>query len=96
MSGWTRANVGPSLWTPRIARGWLSLPSGKTMTRRNVEERVPFRERLSCSVADAVVATGKSRSAIYQAMKSGRLEFRKHGAKTLILVPSLIKFVSDP
>jgi hypothetical protein len=66
------------------------------MTSRNIEERIPFRERLSCSVADAVVATGKSRSAIYQAMKNGQLEYRKHGAKTLILVPSLMKLVADP
>jgi hypothetical protein len=66
------------------------------MTRRESELRIPFAERLSCTVDDAVIATGKSRSEIYKRIKSGQLEYRKHGARTLILVASLIKLVRDP
>jgi len=54
---------------------------------------VPFRERLFCSVADAVTASGICRSSIYTEMKRGTLEFQKRGKRTLVSVPSLLKLL---
>jgi hypothetical protein len=39
------------------------------------------------------MASGRSKSRLYQDMKAGRLEFRKNGRSTLILVRSLKKLV---
>jgi hypothetical protein len=54
---------------------------------------IPFYERFACSVPEAVVASGRSKSRLYQDMKAGRLEFRKNGRATLILVRSLKELV---
>jgi hypothetical protein len=54
---------------------------------------IPFYERFACSVPEAVVASGRSKSRLYEDMKSGRLEFRKNGRSTLILVGSLKRLV---
>ena len=58
------------------------------------ETSVPFRERLFCSVADAVTASGIGRSTLYTRMKQGALEFQKHGKRTLVSVPSLMKLLN--
>ena len=57
------------------------------------ERSVPFRDRLTCSVADAVTASGVSRSALYEAMREGNLEFVKRGTRRLVVVPSLLKML---
>jgi hypothetical protein len=46
-------------------------------------ERLPFRERVTCSVEDASAATGLSRSVLYIKMKAGQIEYtmRKLAAK---------------
>lgn len=59
----------------------------------NVTGRVPFSERLTCSVDEAAGATGLSRSLLYERMKSGDLEFRKHGTRRLIVVASLKRLI---
>jgi hypothetical protein len=56
-------------------------------------ERIPFSERLTCSVDDATEASGLSRSMIYNKMKSGEIEWTKIGARRLIKVPSLLRFL---
>ena len=43
-------------------------------------EHIPFCERLTCSVADTIAASGLSRSMIYNKMKSGEIEWTKIGA----------------
>jgi hypothetical protein len=40
-------------------------------------ERIPFGERLTCSVDDATKVSGLSRSMIYNKMKSGEIEWTK-------------------
>jgi len=55
--------------------------------------RIPFRERLTCSIADAEAASGVSRSQLYLEMKNGRLEFIKRGTRRLVVVPSLLKML---
>ena len=56
-------------------------------------ERIPFSERLTCSVDDATEASGLSRSMIYIKMNSGEIEWTKIGARRLIKVPSLLRFL---
>ena len=56
-------------------------------------ERIPFGERLTCSVDDATEVSGLSRSMIYNKMKSGEIEWTKIGARRLIKVPSLLRFL---
>jgi len=59
------------------------------------ETRVPFRERLFCSVNDAELASGISRSRLYLEMKRGTLEFKKRGRRRLVRVPSLLKLLGE-
>jgi excisionase family DNA binding protein len=56
-------------------------------------ERIPFGERLTCSVDDAAEVSGLSRSMIYNKMKSGEVEWTKVGARRLIKVPSLLRLL---
>jgi hypothetical protein len=58
------------------------------------EERVPFRDRITCSVADAEAASGISRSQLYLEMKQGRLKYIKRGTRRLVVIPSLLKMLS--
>jgi len=58
------------------------------------KRRVPsFAERLTCSVADAVIVSGLSRSHLYKKMLPGELEFRSHGKRRLVVVRSLRKLL---
>jgi hypothetical protein len=61
---------------------------------KNSSERIPFRERLACSITDATVASGVSRSQLYKEMQAGRLDFFKRGSRRLIKVPSLLKLIA--
>jgi hypothetical protein len=56
-------------------------------------ERIPFGERLTCSVDDATEVSGLSRSMIYNKMKSGEIEWTKIGSRRLIKVPSLLRLL---
>ena len=56
-------------------------------------DRIPFCERLTCSVDDATEVSGLSRSMIYNKMKSGEIEWTKIGARRLIKVPSLLRLL---
>jgi hypothetical protein len=55
--------------------------------------RIPFGERLTCSVDEAVQVTGLSRSGLYERMRSGQLKFTKRGARRLVNVESLRSLV---
>jgi hypothetical protein len=57
------------------------------------EPLVPFRERLTCSVPEAVEATSIKRANLYIAMKAGKLEYFKYGQRRLVSVPSLLKMI---
>ncbi len=57
------------------------------------EARVPFRERLACSLGDAEAASGLSRSTLYIEMGAGRLDYFKFGNRRLVRVASLIKLI---
>jgi excisionase family DNA binding protein len=56
---------------------------------------IPFRERISCTVLEAVAATGIPKPTIYDAIAAGRLECVKVGKRSLILVNSLEQLVNS-
>jgi hypothetical protein len=56
---------------------------------------IPFRERLSCTIPEACVATGLGRTKMYEEIGAGRVHVRKFGSRTLIVVASLVALI-DP
>lgn len=64
---------------------------GRSHKRKKRErEPIPFHERIGCSVADAVEASGQSRSRLYEKMNSGKLAFWKDGKHRIVSVQSLL------
>lgn len=61
--------------------------------------RVPFRERLSCTIAEAAEASGLGRASIYRLIDAGRLDallitVRAGGkGRRLVRVPSLLRLI---
>ena len=53
-------------------------------------ERIPFHERNGCSVADAVMVSGESRSRLYEKMKAGKLAYWRNGRRRIVSVQSLL------
>jgi hypothetical protein len=62
----------------------------KRASDRPLSERIPFHERIGCSVADAVVVSGESRSQLYEKMKAGKLAYWKSGRHRIVSVQSLL------
>jgi excisionase family DNA binding protein len=67
-----------------------------TIMDRAMGTNVPFRERISCTVDEACSATGLGRAKLYEEIAAGRVEVRKVGRRTLVLVPSLERLVVKP
>jgi excisionase family DNA binding protein len=57
------------------------------------EQRLPFRDRMSCTVAEACVATGLSKSKLYELMSEGCLRSTTVGRRRLVLMESLLEIV---
>lgn len=47
------------------------------------------------SIADAVVATGISRSTLYELIAAGKVDARKEGTRTLVLTASLADHIAS-
>jgi excisionase family DNA binding protein len=56
----------------------------------------PFRERITCTVAEACIATGLGRTKLYELIKLKKVAASKVGARTLIDVRSLVSAVGAP
>jgi hypothetical protein len=69
-----------------------ALPAAETSKRKPI----PFRERITCSVADATEATSLSRSRLYELMNDGSIEYRMQGTRRLIVVASLLAALGIP
>jgi hypothetical protein len=54
------------------------------------DQKLPFRERLGCSPAEACVALGIGRTLLYDIIAEHRIEIRKLGRRTIISVASLL------
>jgi excisionase family DNA binding protein len=57
---------------------------------------IPFRQRISCTVAEACGATGLGRTKLYELIKLKRVATTKVGARTLINVGSLVSAIERP
>jgi excisionase family DNA binding protein len=56
---------------------------------------IPFKERVSATIAEACEASGLGRTKIYELIGAEKLKTTKVGHRTLILVPSLLEVI-DP
>ena len=54
---------------------------------------IPFRDRITCTVAEACAATGLGRTKLYELIKLKQVATTKVGARTLINVELLISAV---
>jgi hypothetical protein len=55
--------------------------------------RVPFNERLTCTVAEACDAAGLGRTKLYELFEGDMIESCTVGRRRLVKVPSLLKFL---
>jgi len=70
-----------------------SMPRRPGNSKAAADERIPFAERITCSVSDAEAASGVSRSQLYLEMRNGKLEYVKRGTRRYIRVPSLLRLL---
>ena len=61
--------------------------------KRNHMDRIPFAQRLTCTVAEACEATGLGRTKIYELMGNGRVNTTTIGRRRLVIVRSLLCLV---
>lgn len=66
------------------------------MNQRKGERTIPFRERLSCTIAEACDATGLGRTKLYMLMSAGVITSTKVGRRRLINVQSLEQMFNRP
>lgn len=66
------------------------------MSKPALQDEIPFRERLSCTIGQACEATGLGRSKIYMLMGEGLLKTTRVGRRRLVLVGSLLALVEPP
>lgn len=52
--------------------------------------RIPYAERATCPIKDAIAASGLGRSKLYDLMNEGRLKYVKVDKRRLVVVPSLL------
>lgn len=83
-----------------IRRG-QDLESGVQIERATVADkpmsshlgRLPFAQRLTCTVAEACDATGLGRTKIYELIGDGRVTTTTIGRRRLVIVQSLLALV---
>ena len=57
---------------------------------------IPFRDRLTCTVPEALRATGLGRTKLYELIGQESLRTLKIGRRRLIVVESLLSLVTTP
>lgn len=53
------------------------------------QRKIPFAERLTCTIDEACQATGLGRTKLYELIGAGKLDTRSVGRRRLVLVTSL-------
>ena len=56
---------------------------------------IPFSQRITCSVEQAIQASNLSRTTIYEAAKAGRIVSTRVAGRRLIFVSSLLDFLKS-
>lgn len=69
------------------------MQSNAKMLGRAKGEAIPFAQRLSCSIDEAVQVTGLGRSTLYNRIADGQLSTKTVGRRRLVSVPSLLALV---
>jgi len=59
----------------------------------NAESGLPFAERLTCSIADACIATGLGKTKLYELIAQHAITTKTVGRRRLVLVDSLREFM---
>ncbi|WP_371929988.1 helix-turn-helix domain-containing protein [Bradyrhizobium sp. CCGUVB1N3] len=57
--------------------------------------KIPFAQRLTCTIDDACEATGLGRTKIYELIGAGQLHTRSVGRRRLVLVRSLYELLES-
>jgi excisionase family DNA binding protein len=89
-----RANVETA--TTRMAFDVVTRMNSKGGTDKptpELNQTLPFRERLGCSPNEACVALGIGRTFLYDLIAERRVEVTKLGRRTIISIPSLLKLL---
>ncbi|HVZ16997.1 MAG TPA: helix-turn-helix domain-containing protein [Terriglobales bacterium] len=73
--------------------GLVDSESLMALSSEDHQTHIPFRERITCSIADAVVASGIGRTGLYELLQSGVIKSRKHGRRRLVHVASLVNYL---
>lgn len=71
----------------------LGAAADKPMPSR-LGRRLPFAQRLTCTVAEACEVTGLGRTKIYELIGNGRITTTTVGRRRLVIVQSLLALVS--
>jgi hypothetical protein len=61
----------------------------------NLNQTLPFRERLGCSPNEACVVLGVGRTLLYRLIAERQVEVRKLGRRTIVSIPSLLKLLDS-
>jgi len=59
-----------------------------------LNQTLPFRERLGCSPSEACVALSIGRTLFYELVAERRIEVTKIGRRTIVSVPSLLRLLA--
>ena len=64
-----------------------------SMGRATGRVRIPFGQRLTCTIADACEVTGLGRTKLYQLIGHGQISTTTIGRRRLVLVRSLLSLI---
>jgi excisionase family DNA binding protein len=75
--------------------GGVQIACGATAHKPTTSDpgRVPFAQRLTCTVAEASEVTGLGRTKIYELIAEGRVSTTTIGRRRLIIIQSLLALV---
>lgn len=59
---------------------------------KSPDHSIPFEQRLTCTIAEACVATGLGRTKLYELIGDASIKTRTIGRRRLVSVPSLRSF----
>lgn len=65
----------------------------RRLRRSSALTAIPFMERPTCSIKEACMAIGVSRTKLYYLIKDGELKVTSVGRRRLVQVPSLLAFL---
>jgi excisionase family DNA binding protein len=71
----------------------MNKPQSESACDQSRANVVPFKERPTCTVAEACVATGIGRTKLYELIRLDQVTAKKIGRRTLIVVSTMLTAV---